>query len=49
MLLRLTIALIERVFEEQQKAFEETGQMVDVTPDVVVGRAGRGIVWHCCY
>jgi hypothetical protein len=33
----------QRVFEEQQKAFEETGQMIDVTPDVVVGRAGRGI------
>ena len=33
----------QRVFEEQQKAFEETGQMVDVTPDVVIGRAGRGI------
>jgi hypothetical protein len=31
------------VYEEQQKAFEETGQMVDVTPDVVVGRAGRGL------
>ena len=33
----------QRVFEEQQKAFEETGQMIDVTPDVVIGRAGRGI------
>ena len=31
------------VYEEQQKAFEETGQMVDVTPDVVIGRAGRGL------
>lgn len=31
------------VYEEQQKAFNETGQMVDVTPDVVVGRAGRGL------
>ena len=33
-----------RVFEEQQRAYEETGQMVDVTPDVVVGRAGRGLL-----
>lgn len=34
----------QRVFEEQQRAYEETGQMVDVTPDVVVGRAGRGLL-----
>ena len=31
------------VYEEQQKAYNETGQMVDVTPDVVVGRAGKGL------
>jgi hypothetical protein len=31
------------VYEEQQRRFEETGEMVDVTPEVMIGRAGRGI------
>jgi len=31
------------VYEEQQRRYEETGEMIDVTPEVMIGRAGRGI------